>query len=591
MHKSWYLAALLGSASLLNAQAQQQSPAAPAAPAVVVAGQRHASEWFRVESQHFIVYSDTSNDDVALLLNQLEKLDQMLRSYTKPFLKATGNEPKLTFYYHDSPNDLDGLAANQPVNAIGLYSSCNTGVQGFGVHLTKLERLTKEVLPTIGHNESLSYLFEAYTRHFIYRYTDVRAPTSFIDGLAQYFASARFSDTQMLVGRAPLNISRYLHFLDEGHTYSLDYKDVLEQNDTRGNAYGSADGVKLEFAARSWLLTHYMLSSDDNRKKLVTYLAAVYRDTPIPQAFEQAYGIKVDDLGNELWRYRNTSVKVLQVDVPELPSAVMDFKTLPQSSGEFVLTESALKSCPSRKIGEALLRQTVHEAARYPSNDYAQLVLSRAQIDWGNPQDAVPYLTAATKKPGASAETFYLLGQAQLRLSQLDAARRNLSQSLNLDPKSAEAAYALYQAGLQSGKAPDDNTLAAAMVAFNNGHEVNTLARSAALAYAYAGDNAHARNALKLMAHNIREPELSAWAKIWLGKLSAGVSKDELLAEMRVQPAADTAFREWTIAMASVMQDVERNAGLRNARSYLDQQGVNPANPDKALQSTFGGSR
>ena len=112
-------------------------PAEGAAPAVVVAGQKHASDWFRVESQHFIVYSDTSNEDVALLLNQLEKLDQMLRSYTKPFLKATGNEPKLTFYYHDSATDLDGLAVNQPANAIGLYSSCNAGVQGFVEGVTR----------------------------------------------------------------------------------------------------------------------------------------------------------------------------------------------------------------------------------------------------------------------------------------------------------------------------------------------------------------------------------------------------------------------------------------------------------------------
>ncbi|MYN41016.1 tetratricopeptide repeat protein [Duganella sp. FT109W] len=589
MHPSWYLAALLSSASLLQAHAQQPAPAA--APSVTVAGQRHASEWFRVESQHFIVYSDTSNDDVALLLNQLEKLDQMLRVYTKPFLKATGNEPKLTFYYHDSANDLDGLAANQPADAIGLYTSCTAAVQGFGVQLNKLERPDKLVKPKAEQSESLGYLFEAYTRHFIYRYTDIRAPTSFIDGLAQYFASARFSDAQMLVGRTPLNVNRYLSFLDQGNPYYLDYKDVLEQNDSRAIGNMSQAGIKLEFAARSWLLTHYMLSSDDNRNKLVTYLAAVYRDTPIPQAFEQAYGIKTGDLGKEMWRYRNTSVKVLQVDVPELTPAVMEFKSLPQSSGEFVLAESALKSCPTRPAGEALLRQTARAAANYPSNDYAQLVLSRAQIDWGNPQDALPYLSAAAKKPGASAEVLYLLGQTQLRLSQLDAARNSLGQSLNLDPKSAEAAYALYQAGLQSGQPPDDDTLAAAIVAFNNGHEVTTLARSAALAYAYAGDKARARNALKLMAHNIREPELSAWAKIWLGKLAAGVGKDALLAEMRVQPAAGTVFREWTIATATVMQDIERNAGLQKARSYLDQQSVNPANPDRALQSTFGGSR
>ncbi|MTV36199.1 hypothetical protein [Duganella radicis] len=562
--KPWYAALLLGSASLMNAHAQQ------AAPSVVVAGQRNASEWFRVESQHFVVYSNTSNDAVAVLLNQLERLDFMLRIYTQPFLKASGAEAKLTFYYHDGAVALNALAIDQPANAIGLYSSCTSGVQGFGVQLDPSE-------------EGLSYLYEAYTRHFIYRYTDIRAPISFIDGLAHYFASARFTDKQMSIGKTPLTVGRYLAFLDGGRRYSLDYKDVLEQNDSRGVNYASTAGIKLEFAAKSWALTHYMLSSEDNRKRMVNYLSAVYRDVPITQAFEQAYGIKVGDLSNTLWRYRLPGMKVLLVDVPELPIASMEFKALPQSSGEFVLAEAALKSCPDRKQGEALLRRTASAAARYPSNDYAQRVLSRAQVDWGNPQDALPYLGAAAQKPDA--EAAYLLGQANLRLARLDAARGNLQRALELDPKSAEAAYALYQTGLQSGAAPDDATLQSAVSAFKSAHEVNTLARSAALAYAYAGDTARARNALKLMAHNIREPELAAWAKTWLAKLNAGVGQADVLAEMRVQPKAGKAFREWTIANAVVMQDVERNAGLQDARGRIVQESLNPANPDQALQS------
>ncbi len=584
MLKPWHLALLLGGVGL-HAQAQQP-PTAPASASVVVAGQRNASEWFRVESQHFIVYSDTSNDDVALLLNQLEKLDHMLRIYARPWLKTTGAEPKLTFYYYDRATDLNALAISQPASAIGLYNSCSAGVQGFGVHLAKLERLNNANLLKSAPNESLNYLFEAYTRHFLYRYTDLRAPISFIDGMAQYFASVRFTDSQMLVGRMPLNIARYFSFLDQGRRYSLDYTDVLDQNDSKGNNYSTRGGVQLEFAARSWVLTHYMLSTEDTRKRMTAYLAAVYRDVPIIEAFEQAYDIKLADLGTTMWRYRLQSVKVLQVDVPELPAAQMAFRSLPQSSGEFVLAEAALKSCPAPKAGEALLRQVQQAAARYPSNAYAQRTLSRAQVEWGKPEDALAYLATATQQPDA--EAFYLLGLANLKLSRLDAARAALKQSLTLQPSSAEAAYALHLAGLQSGGEPDDATLQAAVTAWDNGHEVNALARQAALAYTYVGDVAHARNALKLMAHNKREPELQAWALGWLDRLAkGGVRQDEVLAEMRLPPAGQ-ATREWTIAYADVIKEIEYNAGLQDARGYLYQQGINPANPDQALQGTFG---
>jgi tetratricopeptide (TPR) repeat protein len=565
--KPWYAAILLGGASLVNVQAQQV-----AEQRVVVAGQRNASEWFRAESQHFVVYSNTSNDDVAELLNQLERLDYMLRIYTQPFLKTTGAEPRLTFYYHDGAVALNALGVGQPANAIGLYNSCSAGVQGFGVQLSPSD-------------ESLTYLYEAYTRHFLYRYTDIRAPISFIDGMAQYFASARFSDTQMTVGKTPLNVGRYWYFLDQGRRYSLDYKDVLEQNDTRGVNYASTAGIKLEFAARSWLLTHYMLSTDDTRKRMERYLAAVYRDVPITQAFEQAFGIKVADLGTTLWRYQRQAIKVMTINVPEMPQARMEFKSLPQSSGEFVLAEAALKSCPERKEGEALLRRVAAEAARYPANDYAQRVLSRAQVDWGNPQDALPYLDAASSQ--TDAEVLYLRGQAHLRLSQLDAARSNLNRALELDPNSAETAHALFQTGLQSSAEPDEATLLAAIAAWNSAHEVNTFARQAALAYAYVGNTARARNALKLMAHNIREPELSAWAKTWLAKVAAGASKQELLAEMRKQPVAGATFREWTIANARVMEDVERNAGMQDARGHWGEQTINPSSPTPPAPSSL----
>ncbi|MYM22243.1 tetratricopeptide repeat protein [Duganella sp. FT135W] len=566
MLKPWYAAVALCGAGVMNVHAQQQATA----PSVVVAGQRNASEWFRVESQHFVVYSNTSNDDVATLLHQLERLDFMLRIYTRSFLKSSGAEPKLTFYYHDGAVALNGLALAQPANAIGLYNSCRAGVQGFGVQLAT-------------GDEGLSYLYEAYTRHFLYRYTDIREPISFIDGLAHYFASARFTDTQMSIGKTPLNVGNYLNFLEQGRLYSLDYKDVLEQNDSQGVNYASTAGIKLEFAARSWLLTHYMLSTEDTRQRMVAYLSAVYRDVPITQAFEEAYGIKVSELGTMLWRYRRQNIKVLAVVVPDLPLAKMEFKALPQSSGEFVLAEAALKSCPDRKQGEALLQRTASAAAQYPANAYAQRVLSRAQIDWGNPQDALPYLTIAARTPDA--EVLYLLGQASLRMSQPEAARAYLLRALALDPNSPETAYALYQTGLKSAATPDDATLQAAVSAFRSGHEINTLARSAALAYAYAGDNARARNTLKLMAHNIREPELAAWAQTWLGKVVAGVSQEAVLAEMHKQPA-ETAFREWTIANAVVMQTVEKNAGMQDARGRVDQQAMNPNNPVQALPAT-----
>jgi hypothetical protein len=583
-------------ASAVTARAQQSAPAAQA-QSVTVVGQRDVSAWFRAESQHFVVFSDTSNEDITQLLNNLEKLDHLLRIYTKAYRKADRAEHKLTFYYHSRPADLNAIDANPPADAVGLYSSCASGVQGFGVHLWRIAGLDSTQLAKAPLNESLSYLFEAYTRHFLYRYTDIRTPTSFIDGFAHYFSSVRFSDNQLAVGRVPTGVGSYIQFLDQGHRYSLDYTDILEQNDSNGRNYAGTAGVRLEFEAKSWLLTHYMLSSEENRARMDKYLNLAARDIPATQAFERAFDLKVSDLASAMWRYSRGGLKVIQVELPSLPDARISFRSLPMADGEFILADAALKSCPGHRAGEALLQKVGDLARKFPNNDAGRLTLSRAQIDWGNARDALPWLTAATQGSKAGFEAFHLLGLANLRLAgqhndaagkaYLDAAQRNLSRALELNPASPEAAFALFKATVNATDEPSASALQGVIAAWENAHEVNTLAGAAALAHAYAGNVPKAKWALRMLARNVRDPDMAAWAKQWQSRLDAGASRADILAEMRREATPLASFKEWTIDSTSVMQTVVYNAGLEDAQHYLDGQAQgNPMKPGDVLHNS-----
>ena len=576
-HRAAVAAAFLFSAT--GAIAQSAPAATP--QSVTVAGQKNASQWFRAESQHFIVYSDTTNDDAYQLLNNLEKLDYLLRIYTKNYNStSSGAGQKITLYYHDRMASFNDIATGEPKEAVGLYNSCGAGVQGFGVQLEKIVA-TKDLKLARGPlNDSLSYLFEAYTRHFIYRYTDIRSPTSYIDGFAQYFSSLRFSDTQMTIGRAPTSIARYVYFLDQGRRYNLSFQDVIEPGGKKDVGYTAKSGVRLEFLTKSWLLTHYMLATDDSRAKHDKYLDLVHHDVPAVQAFSQAFGVKPDDIDTLMWRYRVKGVEVKLIDVPSLPTASVEFAMLPQASTDFLLAAATLKSCPDRKQGESVLRTLAQQAAAGPLNELGKLTRARAQIDWGNPQDALPAMTEITRKTPDHFEAVYLLGLANLRIATqrgesaeapvLQAARAHLARARSLNKKSAEAAFAVHEAQLQAGGKPDAAAMDAAIAAWHNGHEVNLFARSAALALAYSGRGPEADNALTLIAHNERDPEMAKWAKTWQAKLSTGVSRDELVAEMRRQPASPTAFKEWTVATENLMDTVQYNAGIEDARGYLD---------------------
>ena len=69
---------------------------------VVVKGVRDPSAWFRIESQHMILYSDDDPEDVIELVNNLERLDYLLRLYLQPFMEAEETLPKPTLYFQGS---------------------------------------------------------------------------------------------------------------------------------------------------------------------------------------------------------------------------------------------------------------------------------------------------------------------------------------------------------------------------------------------------------------------------------------------------------------------------------------------------------
>lgn len=564
---------------------------------VVIDGQQNASDWFRAESPHFIVYSDTKRAHVGELLNKLERFDHLLRIYTKGST-ISENSPKLTLYYQSNIKDLDEIDKNQPSYAIGLYNSCELGVQAFSSHM--YYRANADIaLEKQPENEGLSYIFEAYARHFLYRHTDIREPIWYIDGFAQYFANTRFSDTETVLGIPPQSIRDYLMYISGGNTYySLNYKDILLGNNTKGHNAAGVAGVQLEFQARSWALTHYILSSTENIQRFRNYNSLVAQSMEPTKAFERAFGYKVSKLSNHLWKYKRKSAEGLKLNLTAGSTNDITFNSLPKSADTLLLADAALKTCPSPKVGASLLQKINGEAKKHPHSDFAQTILSRAQIHWGNAQDALPYLSSKAK--GDNFDAFYLLGLAQLRLaeqSQSDAqktyltdAQNNLLKARTLNPLAPEALHAYFKAGINSQDAPTEEVLNAAIQAMRLTPEVNTYMRAAALSFAYLKRIPETEQVLDLMARNSRDAQMSDWAKTWQTKLNAGVTRSVLLAEMRTELAPNPRFVEWTVGSDEVMQAVKKGAEMAAIQGFLteqriqDQQSSNMDSPQGSSQ-------
>ena len=558
---------------------------------IVVTGQRSTSSWVRAESAHVVVLSDAPRDDVARLVEHLERLDGLLRVYTDDYRpRSASPEAKLNLVYLNDPRDLDRVAADRPANGIALFRDCTDGTQGFLVRTAPLTAIADDQLAKAPLDEGLAYVSEAYARHFLYRHTDVRSPSAWVEGFANYFAGVRFGAKQMVIGRTPPGVGRYFYFLDQGHRYNLDYADVLGPRPL-GNLSGSrrtAAGV--EFEARSWILAHYILGSGDRRKKLGTFLNAVHHGTDPAAALRDAFGLDVNDASTALWRYRRAA-EVMRVDQPPGPRPEIAITTMSATSGGFMLADAALKACPARAQGETLLRTLTADAGAVPNVEAGQLALNRARVDWGDPAAALPWLERAARRADAGADVPLLLARAHLKLAarvdagarapHLEAARTSLARARERDPGAGAVALAALDLSLLADGKPSREALDGVVTAWRTGRDSRPLARAAVLAYCYQVDAPRAEHILRTLRNDVRDPAMTAWATAFQGRLDAGLTLAAITAEMRLVPEAG-GFSEWTIDQVSVMRDVEYNAGLEDARGYLDGLIQNP-DPSKAL--------
>lgn len=524
---------------------------------VVVKGLRDPSAWFRIESQHMIVYSNDDPDDVIELVNNLERLDYLLRLYLKPFIEERETLAKPTIYFQGRVNWPPEIGETYP-SAVGMVNSCVSATQLFMYGVGKSWKLDKASLLRAEDDYTLMHSLWLYTEHFLYRHTRIRGPVWFMTGFAAYFGGVRFTEAQMAIGRDAGTAYNLLQTIDDGRTASrLSFDEVLHFKQKSGQiAYRSPEYYEVwEFMGRSFNLVHYMLSTEENRNKMLEYLDAVNNGNDAAVAFAGIFGLSGPDLDIAMWRYRQASLKILQIDMPNLPKANIDLTRLSRIEGDFVLDNAVLKTCPANADGGKLLARLRDTAMRVPAVDFAQMTLSRAQIDWGDPRAALDYLARAVQSDPYNTEAHYLLGQAYAKLAAntgsgkqdlLASARAGLTQAAALAPEAPEISYAQFRVELM-GTALSEKDMDRAIKAWRYGYDVPAFARMAGLAYAWRGNAAAAYDAFNTLVRNERDPENAAWAKAWLAKLQKGVPQDELLTAMRKESPTPSTFKSWSI--------------------------------------------
>ena len=522
---------------------------------VVVTGQREASPWVRAESAHVVVVSDAPREDVARLVEHLERLDALLRAYTAGYrVTAGGPEHRMNVIYLDSLDTLRRIRPELSPFVVSLSTDCQGETQSFLMHTNPLPAVEDDKLAVAPLHMGLAFLSRAYARDFLFRYTDVRAPRAWVEGFPTYFSSVMFGTRQMAIGRMPPDVADFFRISDGGAVYMLEYSDVLARDPfKRVRLWANERDAAGEFTAKAWVLAHYILGEGERRQRLGMFLNAVHRsDDDGAAALRDAFGLDVDDAGMTLWRYRLRAAKVLRVEMPAQMRARPEiaWTTMSVAAGDFVLADAVLKGCPTRARGERLLRTLGEDAARVPNVDAGQLALSRARVGYGDPAPALPWLRRAALQPDASVDVLVLLARADLKLAAradagaraayLDDARASLARARARDPASGAAALAGLKLSLLADGAPSREALDGVLAAWDAAHDSSSLAWAAALAWCYRGDAAKAGHVLRMLANDGLGPRFAAWAAGFQRRFDAGLTPAAIADEMRRNPDDDT---------------------------------------------------
>ncbi len=618
MQRKIAIAAMAGSLAMTAWLAHAQQAPDQTGTTVVVHGDKPGvkHDWVRAESPHFIVYSDTKRDDVAALLSQLERFRHVLRSLSN--MTGQDADPKLTLYYLADAGQLRVVDPAAPDHAVGLYQACEDGVQGYAVHQPYTPRPGLAVVQQ-PEDSGLTYIFQAYARHFFTAHFPIRTPAWYIDGYAQYFSTVRFDGNAAIIGLPPQALASYVAGL-QSQTYKaqMTYQDLLNDNDlynvteteqinaasSSSQAQSLAGGslvrsdfgnidpqhaderhqaeVATEYQARAWLMTHWLLSSHGNLDHLADYVGAIGHGENRLDAFHRVFGRTPAEMDNVLRDYLYHKARLLRLTFNDLPQAEVQFDPEPSAANHLMLDDAALRGCPSPAYGRALLADISHEAAQYPDSGFAQAALARAEIGYGDPQKALPWLEKQTRAQPGDFDAQYLLGRARLALARTpgdaatyDAAKVAFTQAARIDATSAVNAFWYYRAQVAASGQVAPDAAGAAVLAYKAAPEVDAYAVHAGLVYALSGDGADAFAALHMAADSRRPGPWTRTARGWIDHMKKGVSNGDLQAAIIAPIAGDDRNGwhgqvEWTQAYQAVLGDIDLQTGEADLHRMME---------------------
>lgn len=494
----------------------------------------HAETWHRADTHHFEIYSNGNKGQLEDFAHEVERFDSLLRLLWNK--KAVENPHRLTIYLVEDANAVDDILSPGNSNVAGFYSRRSSG--SFAVGNRK----------TSGNKTRLNgkrVLFHEYAHHFMFQNFAVPAPAWFVEGFAEFVATAEFKrNGEWTFGKPALHRQSEVEYFG-----AIPIRDLLTKRPARGGE-GNA------FYGWSWALTHMLYSQEMGRGKLASqYINRLNRGEDPLDAAEATFG-DLDQFDRTLQRYVKGTILWNKSPNP-----------LPYQDSVSVVKlnkfDSEIVGLTLRRLGGHTLepvRDDLLLAVRSPLvTSEAWYQLAEVEFDLAHDDDAVdPYnftaaqaaLDRALALDNNHVEANVLKGQLLLEPfdhqndtdeANWDLARDYFRRARDLDPAHPWPLFSLATSYTREGQTNDEVTEALA-AAFTQAPEAPDIRFALAQNKANNGQYRSAISLLQVLANNPHggdgaQSMIDAiMARMQGGDLSAGSDSNETASDQRQPP-------------------------------------------------------